>query len=97
MDCSRGMSPLMDYLYSFIYNLVPTSHKNKKALFYKKYSAGCDVWSFGMVMFEIWSLGHKPFPMMTVQEVNTHTVYRLQSHPTWTILDLRHYLGCPCT
>ena len=81
----------MAHLSSLMYDLVPTSHKNIQALFYKKYSAGCDVWSFGMVMFEIWSLGHKPFPMMTVQEVNT--VYRLQSHATLTILDSRHYLG----
>ena len=30
-------------------------------MFYKKYSVKSDVWSFGCVMYEIWSLGHKPF------------------------------------
>jgi serine/threonine protein kinase len=25
------------------------------------YSTASDVWSFGCVMYEIWSLGHKPF------------------------------------
>ena len=32
-----------------------------KALFYKKYTTSSDVWSYGMVVFEIWSLGEKPF------------------------------------
>jgi serine/threonine protein kinase len=32
-----------------------------QALHYKKYSTASDVWSFGCVMYEIWSLGYKPF------------------------------------
>ena len=32
-----------------------------QAINYKKYSTASDVWSFGAVMYEIWSLGHKPF------------------------------------
>ena len=32
-----------------------------QAIFYKRYSAQSDVWSFGCVMYEIWSLAHKPF------------------------------------
>ena len=32
-----------------------------QALHFRKYSTASDVWSFGCVMYEIWSLGHKPF------------------------------------
>ena len=41
-----------------------------QALHYKKYSTASDVWSFGCIMYEIWSLGHKPFEMFTNVEVN---------------------------
>ena len=40
-----------------------------EALLYKKYSTSSDVWSYGMLMYKIWSLGHKPFEDKTVQEV----------------------------
>ena len=38
------------------------THSNiPQAIHYKKYSTRSDVWSFGCVMFEIWTLGKKPF------------------------------------
>ena len=42
-------------LYMFV------SISSLKAIHFRKYSTASDVWSFGVVIFEIWSLGHKPF------------------------------------
>ena len=45
-----------------------------QAIHYKKYTTASDVWSFGCVMYEIWSVGHKPFEGLTNTEVyNTIT------------------------
>ena len=47
-----------------------------QALHYKKYSTASDVWSFGCVMYEIWSLGHKPFESYANSEVcHDHGIY----------------------
>ena len=43
-----------------------------QALHYKKYSTASDVWSFGCLMYEIWSLGHKPFEGYTNSQVCSH-------------------------
>ena len=40
-----------------------------QALHYRKYSTASDVWSFGCLMYEIWSLGHAPFEKLSPPEV----------------------------
>ena len=45
--------------------IVPVKWTAPEALNYNRYTSASDVWSFGMVLFEIWSLGQKPFHDLT--------------------------------
>ena len=51
-----------------------------QALHFRKYSTASDVWSFGCVMYEIWSLGHKPFEAYSNIQVFHHPRYILCSN-----------------
>ena len=40
---------------------VPVKWTAPEALRFNKYSTASEVWSYGCVLYEIWSLGHTPF------------------------------------
>ena len=48
---------------------VPVKWTSPEALHYRKYSTASDVWSYGCLLYEIWSLGRKPFCTFTNAEV----------------------------
>jgi len=48
---------------------VPLRWTAPEALRYRRYSTQSDVWSFACVLYEIWSLGNKPYHDMENKEV----------------------------
>ena len=52
---------------------IPIKWTAPEAIHYKKYSTASDVWSYGCLLYEIWSLGCKPFE--GVGNAQVYTVY----------------------
>ena len=65
---------------------IPVKWTAPEALGYKKYSTASDVWSFGIVLYEIWALGIKPYHSLTNAEVYI-------THMNAALVDPLNYTG----
>ena len=65
-----------DYYYNSRGGMIPVKWTAPEVILYRKYTTKSDVWSYGMVMYEIWSLGHQPF-----EEFNINSVRNLSKSP----------------
>jgi serine/threonine-protein kinase RIO1 len=76
--------------------MIPVKWTAPEALNYRKYSTASDVWSYGCLMYEIWSVGHKPFEKFS----NIDTLericggYRLPPPPGCSIAIYKLMMDC---
>ena len=59
---------------------LPVKWMAPESLLFRTYSTASDVWSYGMVLYEIWSVGRKPYEDLTNQAVIDNLQSRL-CHP----------------
>lgn len=50
---------------------LPIRWMAPETMHYQKYSTASDIWSYGCLLYEIWSLGRMPFRDFTNSQVHT--------------------------
>ena len=55
--------------------MIPVKWTAPEALNYRKYSTASDVWSYGCLMYEIWSIGRKPYESYSNISVSNEQYY----------------------
>ena len=59
--------------YVFHGGKIPVRWTSPEAMYYRRYSTASDVWSYGCLLYEIWSLGRMPFKNYTNAEVQFYS------------------------
>ncbi|XP_062503340.1 dual specificity protein kinase splB-like [Corticium candelabrum] len=75
---------------------IPVRWTAPEALEYRKYSTASDVWSYGVVLYEIWSIGQRPFGAVGNKKIMQDILngYRLPPPPGCPYAIYRLMISC---
>lgn len=80
--------------YSFPYpqgGKIPIRWTAPEAIAYRKFTSASDVWSYGIVMWEVMSYGERPYWDMSNQDVSRYKDFFFLYHNVTCILNVTLY------
>lgn len=68
-----------DHAFSFQGGKIPVRWTAPEAIAYRKFTSASDVWSYGIVMWEVMSFGERPYWDMSNQDVSVSSTLSPQT------------------
>lgn len=70
------------YMYMILYlkgGKIPIRWTSPEAIAYRKFTSASDVWSYGIVLWEVMSYGERPYWEMSNQDVSIYSQWIMGS------------------
>lgn len=74
---------LTEYVFLLQGGKIPIRWTAPEAIAYRKFTSASDVWSFGIVMWEVMAFGERPYWDMSNHEVNLFGEFLVFCSPHW--------------
>ncbi|KAK6059966.1 hypothetical protein COOONC_02381 [Cooperia oncophora] len=82
---SRGVDDSAEQEYTTNGGKIPVRWTSPEAITHRKFTAASDVWSFGVLVWEVCSFGERPYWDWTNQKVISEIMLGYRLPPQWTV------------